>query len=237
MAIARRSAARYADAAHLAALGLNETALRGLTGFFGTVTQTGSGTGTVTPSGSPAGVYDVRVRVSTGGALGAAAVEISLDAGETYRAPVTVPSGGVLAVSETSSSIATGLVLTFAGAFVLADVYAFDAASKVEMALDAASDWLDGYLAKQFTLPLLTWGADVSGAAAAHAALTILTARGYDPAQGSDVAIRESRDDAQRWAELVARGAVIPTATDSAAEEEGIAVDVHVSSRGRRGWR
>lgn len=236
MAIARRTAARYADAAHLAALGLNEGALRALRGFFGTITQTGSGTGTVTPGGSPAGIYALRVRVSTGGALGAAAVEISLDGGTSYRAPVTVPSGGVLAVSATASSIASGLTLTFAGAFTLDDVYACDAASRVEMALDAASDWLDGFLARQFTLPLLTWGSDVSGTAAADAALTILTARGYNPNEGADVAIRERRDDAARWAELVARGAVIPTVTDSATEDEGIAADVYVSSGRRRGW-
>lgn len=237
MAIARRTAARYADAVHLASLGLNEAALRGLTGFFSSVAQTGAGAGTVTPSGSPAGIYPVRVRVSTGGAPGAAAVEISLDDGDTYASPVAVPSGGTITVSETLSSLAPGLVLTFAGVFALGDVYAFDAASRVEMALDAASDWLDGYLARQFTLPLVSWGADVSSAAAAHAALAILTARGYDPARGADVAIREGRDDAARWAELVARGAVIPTVTDSAEEEAGIAADVCVSSRCPRGWR
>ena len=236
MAIARRTAARYADAAHLAALGLNDAALRGLSGFFSAVTQTGGGTGTVTPSGAPAGVYALRVRVSTAGALGAAAVEISLDGGATYRSPVTVPSGGVLAVSETSSSIATGLTLTFAGTFVLAAVYACDAASRVEMALDAASDWLDGYLARQFVLPLTAWSTEVASAAAAVAALTILTARGYDPNRGADVAVREARDDAARWAELVAQGRILPTVTDSAEDDAGIAADVYVSSCTRRGW-
>jgi hypothetical protein len=102
----------------------------------------------VTPGGYPASVYALRVRVSTGGAPGAGAIEVSLDGGTSYSAPATVPPSGVVQVPSTSNAIASGLTLTIAGTLALGDLYACDVASNVELNLDAASDWLDGYLAR-----------------------------------------------------------------------------------------
>lgn len=234
MAIARRTAARYAEAADLAGLGLPVRALATVPPYFGPVTLTGNGTATMTPGGFPAGVYALRARVSTAGALGSAAVEVSTNGGTSYGAPLAVPSSGVVAVPSTSSSFASGLTLTFSGALVLADVYACDAASSVERALDEASDWIDGYLARRYTLPLTAWDIAVRGAVASRAGLRLLETRGFSPAAGGDVAVRAAFEDAERWAERVARGWISPAVTDSSSA--ALAEDVAISSRSRRRW-
>lgn len=236
MAIARRTAARYAEAADLAALGLPTAALRTVPPYFGVVTRTGGASGaTLALGGYPAGIYDLRVRVSTGGALGAAAVEVSTNGGTSYASPVSVPSSGIVTVAGTSSSIATGLTLTFAGTLTLADVYSADVASGVERALDEASDWLDGYLRRRYTLPLTAWDVAVRGAAAAKGTLACMTARGYDPTAGTDAVIKDRFDEAARWAERVAQGWITPDVTDSSDDDP--AEDVIVASNSRRGWR
>lgn len=234
MVIARRTAARYAEAADLAGLGLPTAALLRVSPYVGPVTRTGSGSATVTPGGYPAGIYDLRVRVSTGGALGTAQVEVSTNGGTSYAAAVVVPSTGVVSVAGTSSSIASGLTLTIVGTLVLADVYACDVASSVERALDGGSDWLDGYLRRRYTLPLTAWDIAVREAAAAKTSLVIMQVRGYAPETGSNETIKDRFDEAARWAERVAQGWITPSVTDSS--EEDPAVDVAVSSRPRRGW-
>ena len=235
MAIARRSAARYAEVADLAGLGLPAAALAVVRPYVGPVTRTGGASGaTLTPGGFPAGIYDLRVRVSTGGALGAALVEVSTNGGTTYAAPVAVPSSGVVSVAGTTSSIASGLTLTFVGTLVLADVYACDVASSVERALDAASDWLDSYLRRRYTLPLTAWDIAVRQCAAARAGLLVMQARGYDPSVGSDKSVGDRADGAEKWAEKLAQGWVTPDVTDSSEEEP--AEDVVVVSNRRRGW-
>jgi phage gp36-like protein len=235
VAITRRSRARYADAAHLAAFGLPAVVLRTIPAFVDTVTHTGTGAATVTPGGYPASVYALRVRVSTGGAPGAGAIEVSLDGGTSYSAPATVPPSGVVQVPSTSNAIASGLTLTIAGTLALGDLYACDVASNVELNLDAASDWLDGYLARQFTLPLTAWDLTVRDACAAWAALKVLTVRGFDPEQGKDKAVVDAAKRAETWAEHVAQGRVLPNVTDSSADP--IAADVAVSSSPRRRFR
>jgi len=238
VSILRRTAPRYADAPHLAAFGLPTTALSSVPAFLGTVSHTGSGAATVAPGGRPAGVYAVRVRVSTAGAPGVGAVEVSLNGGTSYGSPIAVPSNGIVAVPATSSSIASGLTLTVAGTLAAGDVYAFDAASAVELALDAASDWLDGYFARtDLVLPLTAWDMAVSGAAAAHAALEVLTARGFDPQNPSDANIVSASDRATKWAEKVATGYVKPRVTDSSDPVVGPdAAEVIIVSAPRRGW-
>lgn len=235
MAIARRTAPRYVEPAHLGALGLPPEVLRAIKPYVDIVTRTGSGSGTVAPGGFPAGIYALRVRVSTAGALGVAAVEVSLDGGATYGAALAVPTNGALAVPGTSSSIASGLTLQLAGTFTLADVYVCDVASNVELNLDAASDWIDGYLRRRYTLPLTAWKLDLRDACAAHAALKILTVRGFDPEDPADKAVVKASADATTWADNVAKGWIDPGVTDSSDEEQ--AVDVVVASSPRRGWR
>ncbi len=68
-------------------------------------------------TGSPAGDYDVRVEITTGGALGAAVFRYSLDDGVTWAA-----SGVTAAATYTVG--ATGLTMTFAsGTYQLGDIY------------------------------------------------------------------------------------------------------------------
>lgn len=82
------------------------------------------GTGTVVPSGLALGRYALRVRIATGGGLGVATYEVSLDGGKTYAASAPVPGGGVATLAG------TGITLTFdpgAGPvyFAAGDTWAF----------------------------------------------------------------------------------------------------------------
>lgn len=102
--------------------------------------------------------------------------------------------------------------------------------------LAAASSFVDGYLAKRFTLPLSAWGDDVTRATCAVAAWDSLTVRGFNPNSPADVAVRMRYEDIVRWLEKVASGAVVPQgivdATPTVRERRGAAV----VSRPRRGW-
>lgn len=85
----------------------------------GTVTRVGTGTATLLngTTHSPVDAYDVWVKITTEGALGAAAFAFSLDGGNSYSASLTVPSGGKYVIPN------SGVVLTFSGTFVEGDIY------------------------------------------------------------------------------------------------------------------
>lgn len=237
MALARRAAPRYADVAHLAAVGLPAEVLASVRPFFGSLTHVGaSASDAVELVGSPGGVYDLALRVATSGGPGVARLDVSLDGGATWpHLALLVPPSGQLAVPGTRTSVAAGLVVSVRGPLAAADTWRGDAASSVELALDAASDWLDSYLARRYTLPLAAWDSAVTGAAAAHAALAVLTARGFDPDVGADKAVLLASREASAWAELVAQGRVTPRVVD--ASPEPAAVDVAVASSPRRRFR
>lgn len=86
-------------------------------GTVGGVNHTGPGTGTVTPSRAPA--VSIAVKVTTGGALGTAAIAISL-AGGSYSAPVVSVAGGTWAYLVPGTN--TTITLT-AATYVLNDIY------------------------------------------------------------------------------------------------------------------
>lgn len=89
---------------------------------YSAVSHTGSGTGTVAPSGSvsiTAGVY-FAVKIILGGAVGTATFQSSLDGGVTYGATQTT------AASMTDAT--TGVTLAFAGTFTATDVYQWTSA-------------------------------------------------------------------------------------------------------------
>lgn len=92
-------------------------------GVSGAVVLTGTGPTTVTQASSPNDNYAVIVSISTGGALGTAVFQYSLDNGNSYSPDIAVPSGGVYTIAG------TGIVLTFASTFVADDTYAFAATS------------------------------------------------------------------------------------------------------------
>jgi hypothetical protein len=88
-------------------------------GTDGVVVRTGSGTATLldTSTFSPVDAYSIRVVVTTAGAPGTGAFKLSMDGGKHYSASIGIPASGKYVVPD------TGVVLTFAGTFVLADVY------------------------------------------------------------------------------------------------------------------
>lgn len=90
----------------------------------GTVSRTGSGTATLLDgsTNSPVDAYDIWVQIMTPGGLGAGTFRYSLDAAETvdtraWTGSIGIPAGGKFVIPG------TGIVLTFAGTFTLADVY------------------------------------------------------------------------------------------------------------------
>jgi len=103
-------------------------------------------------------------------------------------------------------------------------------------ALVAWSAYADGYLAKRFTLPLVAWGDDLRQAVVDLAAWKVLATRGFDPTSAKDVAVRDSRDDAEAWLTKVARGTIEPQGITDSTPAVTETRSVVVVSRPRRGW-
>lgn len=100
----------------------------------GVITLSGTGTvGWVTQVSSPLDGYDVRVAITTGGALGTAVFTYSVDGNNNVSAQILVPSGGAYAIPG------TGVVLTFSGTSVALDTYAFATVTAAFTSGDAAT--------------------------------------------------------------------------------------------------
>lgn len=94
----------------------------------GFVSKSGPGTGSLALSGAAAGDFEVVVRISTAGELGAAEMEVSTDGGDTFEAAETIPSDGEFEVPD------TGVTLLFANgddgeSFSLGDEFTFEVAT------------------------------------------------------------------------------------------------------------
>lgn len=87
----------------------------------GTVVLAGTGpvASNVTHTDSPLDNYSVLVTTTTAGALGVGQFVYSLDAGVTPSGQILIPTGGVYVIPN------TGIVLTFASTFGLADTFSF----------------------------------------------------------------------------------------------------------------
>ena len=85
----------------------------------------------------------------------------------------------------------------------------------IEDALEAASRLADSYLRARYALPLSSWDEALTRAVAIIAAYDLMAVRGYDPARGADEVLRLRYEDAIRWLERVAAGAVSPEVQDS----------------------
>lgn len=79
-----------------------------------------------------------------------------------------------------------------------------------DAALLAASALADSYLESRFTLPLTSWGKDLSRVVCFIAAYDILTSRGYSP-QSPDDHIRQRYQDALAWLQEVSQGTQTPS--------------------------
>lgn len=92
---------------------------------------------------------------------------------------------------------------------------------KITAALEAASRLADGYFASQYTLPLKTYGVDLTMAVASIAAWILLSTAGVNP-EGHDQVYAERNASAVRWLESVMRGGVRPSGmTGSGTNEVG----------------
>jgi len=107
-------------------------------------------------------------------------------------------------------------------------------AQKLNRALIAASGTAAGYLGNQYTLPLVSWGEDVTRHTASIAAYLFMVSTGYAP-EGKDELIRLNYEDAIRWFEKVSTGKVKPDdiVDSTPTVEEGGAC---VVTRPLRGW-
>jgi hypothetical protein len=86
----------------------------------GAVTVVGAGTaGWITQASSPLDAYNVQVSVDLAGAPGTGQFEVSMDGGNNKSGAILIPSGGAFQPPN------TGVVLTFASAFVVGDLYTF----------------------------------------------------------------------------------------------------------------
>lgn len=101
-------------------------------------------------------------------------------------------------------------------------------------ALASASDYADSYFRAQFTLPLISWGQDVTDAVCEIAAYRLMMLRGYNPESGSDVGLRQRYEDAIKWLERVASGKTVPNVSDSASG--GVEGGPFIISSSQRGW-
>lgn len=132
----------------------------------GLVTQTGAGP-LPTQASSPLDAYDVLVTIATAGTVAgspAPAFTYSLDGGNTVSPVIAVPGSGVYTVPG------SGLVLTFAGVFVLADGYRF-ATTAAGFTVGDANTAMDAILAVS-----TEWGfVHVVGTPASAAAAATLT--------------------------------------------------------------
>lgn len=107
-----------------------------------------------------------------------------------------------------------------------------------EAALEAASVLADGYLRGRYTLPLTTWGEDLTRAVCAIAAWDILCQRGFDPNRGGDVAIETRANAATSWLKDVSAGRVVVSGgnTTPTATRHARASGPRVTSDRTRGW-
>jgi phage gp36-like protein len=88
-----------------------------------------------------------------------------------------------------------------------------------DSALEAASRKADSYLGVRFELPLTAWGVDLKEAVAKMAAWQLLSVRGFSPEAGDAEVFRRNHEDAVRWLEQVAKGAVTPVDIDDSDAE------------------
>lgn len=103
-----------------------------------------------------------------------------------------------------------------------ADLYVYGAPEKAfgqltsgqkDGALESASRDVDTYLRGRFSLPLLAWDTSITEATCRVAAYNLLSVRGYNPASGSDVNIKDRYDQSISWLVKVQKQQAHPNVT------------------------
>ena len=77
------------------------------------------------------------------------------------------------------------------------------------MALEAASDLADGYLASRYSLPIVGYQDDLKRAVCCIAAYDLLSTRGFANS-GADENVRLRYEDALKWLKEVSQGRINP---------------------------
>jgi phage gp36-like protein len=106
--------------------------------------------------------------------------------------------------------------------------------------IEGTSDYMDGYLGKQFTLPLLAFGDDIKECCAVISAWRILRVRGLKPGENvEDNALYLDYKEKIRWLEQIAAGKVTPVVTPSPSPTTGSTAPggPMVMSNYSRGWQ
>jgi phage gp36-like protein len=94
-------------------------------------------------------------------------------------------------------------------------------APKVQAALNAGSDYLDGLLVDQATLPLIPpYPQDVVDFEVVYAAYRLLLNVGFNPQAPADMAVKEEYDRKMSWAREIAAGEITPNWTDSSSDQD-----------------
>lgn len=85
-----------------------------------------------------------------------------------------------------------------------------------EAGLVASCDMVDSFLSERFTLPLVSYGRDLTRAACIIAAYDLMTANGYNPAnQGDDSTQLDKRyNSIIEWLTAISKGQVTPVVTE-----------------------
>jgi phage gp36-like protein len=82
--------------------------------------------------------------------------------------------------------------------------------------IEGTSDYMDGYLGKQFALPLIAFGDDIRECCAVITAWRVLRVRGLKPGENpEDNALYLDYKEKIRWLEQIAAGKVTPVVTPS----------------------
>ena len=111
---------------------------------------------------------------------------------------------------------------------------------KLNAALIAASAKADSYLRSRFTLPISSYGLDLTEAVCAIAAWSVLSGQvGFNPEAGHNVAIMTRKEDAIRWLEQISHGHAVPEGivdSSPSAGPGGPAAGAQAYSNPMRGW-
>ena len=123
---------------------------------------------------------------------------------------------------------------------IRAEALATTETAKLQAAIVAASDVIDGYLRSRFKLPLAAWGTDITRLCAKIAVYDLILVRGFNSARAGDEQIQASYEDAIQTLRDITNERFTPNVTDSSsgatAGEVAPAGSVQVTSCRSRGY-
>lgn len=109
-----------------------------------------------------------------------------------------------------------------------------------EAALDAASVFADSYLRSRYgTLPLTSYGVDLTQCVCALAAEMLLTTRGFDATRANGDAVTQRAENARAWLKDISAGRAAVSGGNTTATATPIArasTAPSTSSSSERGW-